>query len=279
MDLRGSELIVRLIKLFAAVVVLVAFASCTDSPVTFWGDLDPPYGGWLWVVETDYGELKKVRPSDGEIIESYVTPFDSNRSYEAAAGDGRVWVGGFDYFYEYDDYYDCIWELGHSSYSYYYSVHSGALTYDGENLWVAGQEYDYPSKTFIRFYRVDPNTHEYEMAFEIEGDYDNREYPHGLAWDSGYIWCLIGGGEFQTREICRINPTDGEILHTIRAPSEDPRGLTWDGEALWVNDIYTNMVYRVSPKTGDVLGYIYLDPGDRQPPARFNGLAFEFPSE
>jgi len=93
--LQNSELIVRLIKLFVAVAVLVAFASCTDSPITFWGDLDPPYGGWLWVVETDYGELKKVRPSDGEVIESYVTPFDSNCSYEAAAGDSRVWVGGF----------------------------------------------------------------------------------------------------------------------------------------------------------------------------------------
>ncbi len=72
--------------------------------------------------------------------------------------------------------------------------------------------------------------------------------------------------------IRKIDPETGNVLHTIPNPCEGATGLTWDGEALWVNDGKNAVVYRVSPDNGAVLGYFAYDFA----PSPW-GLAFEFP--
>ena len=52
---------------------------------------------------------------------------------------------------------------------------------------------------------------------------------------------------------------DGTVLMTIKAPGEQPFGLTYDGESLWVSDRKDRKIYRINPESGQVLFSIAFD--------------------
>jgi hypothetical protein len=198
------------------------------------------------------------------------TPFTRGYNFDAATGDGRVWVGGALYD-EYDGTYDySIWEVGTSWDDRIRHVVAYGLTYDGEYLWAP--KYHYP-EDYYEILRINPDTHESELAFNF---YDDVGFK-GFAWDGDYLWALVVLR--YDYEIWKLDPENGTKLHSIKAPTDAARGLTWDGEALWVNDTKTSRLYRVDPKDGSVFGYVQVDPPGRLPPPAPYGLAFEFPSE
>ncbi len=51
-----------------------------------------------------------------------------------------------------------------------------------------------------------------------------------------------------------LSPADtGDVVHTIPTPGPNCQGLTWDGNYLWVSDISTHTIYKVSPIDGAVV--------------------------
>jgi len=62
------------------------------------------------------------------------------------------------------------------------------------------------------------------------------------------------------REI--LAPLDtGDVIHTIPTPGPSGQGLTWDGNYLWVSDIDTDKIYKLSPEDGTILNS-FSSPGD-----------------
>jgi hypothetical protein len=248
----------KTLKIVTLFLIAAAFTACDNDPIS---DLMPPFGGYIWRItnsESTGGRLLKISLPGGEGVEGYPTPFDPGRNFDAAAGDGRVWVAG-----SRDDEYmqgTFIWELGGTYIDTYGCV---AITWDGEYLW---------STASSEFYRTNPDTGEYELMFTLE-DYDT--YCDGLAWDGTYIWAVYSPEEV----IIQIDRNEGEVLKRIPSPAEASRGLTWDGGALWVNDLKSDRIYRVNPDDGSALGYLEMSPPGRLPPPAPYGLAFEFPSE
>jgi len=62
------------------------------------------------------------------------------------------------------------------------------------------------------------------------------------------------GAKGSTTQTVTVAQTEGVIL-TLNAPAAEPRGLTWDGQNLWVSDITDDQekLYKISATTGAVL--------------------------
>lgn len=56
-----------------------------------------------------------------------------------------------------------------------------------------------------------------------------------------------------------MTATDGTILKSIPSPGPNPQGLAYDGENLWVADRDDRKIFKVDPKTGNVLFSISFD--------------------
>lgn len=272
----------KVLKPLVLLTVLLVITACDDDWIM---DLEPPYGGYIWWVANGWngnGSVEKLNPENFSWEEGrYPTPFPGGdyefpcgHNYDAAAGDGRVWVAGDIYNSQDQLYYRCIWELGTPSYETFAPGTEG-LTYDGELLWVL----------IGNFYTVDPDTH--EVVLRHEYDWDPNLHVTGLAWDGKYLWALTTNEEWwygpwldddlEKNTLTQYDPETGEKLYSMECPIKNARGLTWDGEALWVNDTKANRLYRISPKDGNILGYVQMEPeGGKSYPW---GLAFEFPSE
>jgi hypothetical protein len=274
----------KVLKPLTLLTVLLVFTACDDDWIM---DLEPPYGGYIWRVTNGcggVGGITKYNPVDGSRIEGYSTPFAGGEegypptyngygyNYDAAAGDGRVWVGGAIIYDELP--YPHIWEVGGELFPAY----SSGLAYDGEYLWAPDGFWDGPvlHKYFIR---INPDTYEEEIMFEYNAEF----MLGGLAWDGTCLWALFapgwGGGTEGDKVFVQFDPETGDVLHRAPCSIEVPLGLTWDGEALWVNDAKSDRLYRVSPDDGSILGYHEMSPPGRLPPPCPYGLAFEFPSE
>lgn len=118
---------IRLIILF---VVIFAFIACDDDWLM---DLEPPYGGYIWRVSNGTsGYVGKLNPVEATWIEGYGTPFGSGYNYDAAAGDGRVWVAGLMYIDDSPGLY--IWEVNGDT----FRAPAHGLTWDGEYLFWGG---------------------------------------------------------------------------------------------------------------------------------------------
>ncbi len=61
----------------------------------------------------------------------------------------------------------------------------------------------------------------------------------------------------------------GDILEVVKSPGPCPTGLAFDGQNLWLADIYTDKIYKINPESGKVLK-IFDSPG-HQP----EGLAWD----
>jgi len=71
-------------------------------------------------------------------------------------------------------------------------------------------------------------------------------HPNGLDWYENTLWVDCSGSVF------RINPENGDILYSVKAPSH--AGVTHDGEHLWVLDFSPPAIYKINSETGDTLG-------------------------
>lgn len=273
----------KLIKLGILSAVLMSFVACDDG----FPDLVPPYGGYLWFAYRNQQTIWKFNPSPWEVVSSYRTPFAEGYVFDMAAGDGRAWVAGAVWDDEFQMHSPAIWEVGTASDDYFGSRGGRGLTYDGNYLW----ETSYDIYGNSEFYFINPDTHERELAFTYT--YPDM-YVHGTAWDGECLWAVFSSQEDLswpppypasqndrafTAEFVRINPTTGEKIRSVPFYEGLPSGLTWDGEAFWVNELKSNRLYRISPDDGTVLGYHQKDPPDRLPKPYPYGLAWEFPSE
>ncbi len=69
-----------------------------------------------------------------------------------------------------------------------------------------------------------------------------------MAFDGKYLWVVCSDGD----KICQID-WSGNVLTEISSPQQNPRGLTWDGQALWLSvDWGKDGIYRLDT-TGKVL--------------------------
>ena len=62
--------------------------------------------------------------------------------------------------------------------------------------------------------------------------------------------------------IFKLDPEDGTILKTLRAPSKSPKGLTWDGEYLWCVDDQSKKVIQFSTEDGTTIRSFPSPAGD-----------------
>ncbi len=71
----------------------------------------------------------------------------------------------------------------------------------------------------VEIYQVEPETG--KILHTIPSP-DTR--PHGIAWDSGYLWCV----ESNDRAIYKMDPKDGKLLAKIQLSDNDPEphGMT-----------------------------------------------------
>lgn len=80
-------------------------------------------------------------------------------------------------------------------------------------------------------------------------------------------------------KLIELNPNDGSVIKKLSIPTDDPglqepRGLAWDGEAFWVNDLKSSRMYRLDGKDGHILGYIEMQEDGQLPRDEPYGLAF-----
>jgi hypothetical protein len=272
----------KVLKPLILLTVLLVFTACDDDWTM---DLEPPYGGYIWWVANGWngnGSIEKLNPENFSWEEGrYTTPFPGGspeypcgHNYDAAAGDGKVWVGGEIYDSGDQSYYFRIWEVGTPGYEAFAAPRATGLAYDGESLWIL---------TGPSLYTVNPDTHAYDLIYKY--DWDPNQHVTGLAWDGKYLWALTTNEEWwygpwldddlEKNTLTRYDPETGEILYSMECPVKNARGLTWDGEALWINDTKTNRLYRVSPRDGNILGYVQMESEDSK--SYPWGLAWEFP--
>jgi len=58
-----------------------------------------------------------------------------------------------------------------------------------------------------------------------------------------------------------------DLVIDVSAQIEDPEGMTWDGQYLWVvDDTSTEMAYQIDPDTGDIINYFTINPAGVENP-------------
>lgn len=77
----------------------------------------------------------------------------------------------------------------------------------------------------------------------------------GLAWDGQHVWLSTNpfGG---TSMIHQMDPATGQLLASFPAPSDDPAGLTFDGQNLWMVDPFEIKLYQINRTTQSVVRQI-----------------------
>jgi sugar lactone lactonase YvrE len=120
------------------------------------------------------------------------------------------------------------------------------LTWDGQHLWVSDFQTD-------RIYEL--NTEGKVLRSIASPAY----YPMGLAFDGKYLWnsdskgLIPQGDEYHRGKIYKIDPSNGNILQTLEAPTPSPAGLTWDGRYLWCVDNLHRRLIQFDPEDGTTL--------------------------
>ncbi|MEN3046361.1 MAG: C25 family cysteine peptidase [Candidatus Hydrothermales bacterium] len=114
------------------------------------------------------------------------------------------------------------------------------IAYDGTGLWIA----DYYSNYL---YKVDPNNGSYIASIPAPGGTN----VYDISFDSltQTLWVNNRG----TDRIYRIN-MNGQIIQDFPSPAQDAAGLSFDGQYLWISEYSTNIIYKVNPLNGSIVG-------------------------
>ncbi|MBU2690898.1 MAG: hypothetical protein KJ970_08215 [Candidatus Eisenbacteria bacterium] len=80
-------------------------------------------------------------------------------------------------------------------------------------------------------------------------------HPADLAWDGEALWVA----DWESGNLIRINPENGDIITIIPAPCYRPRGLTWAEQKLYIVDDVEGMIHIFDPASGITVGS-YMTP-------------------
>jgi hypothetical protein len=192
----------------------------------------------LWVGDDRYGDLYKVDPADGTVLDTIPGAPESNHGL---TWDGEyLWVSGdyhTDYIYQIDTLgvkIDSMLNVG--------GDYSGGLTWQGDRyLWVSRY---YPN-TQPNLFKVDTTT-----GVAVDTIPSQGLQPQGLAWDGEYLWNVMDDNDDDPEKVWKLDPATGDTLMWFwvpGAPQSDarPRGLTWDGGYLWL--VANSNLYQIDP--------------------------------
>lgn len=113
------------------------------------------------------------------------------------------------------------------------------ITRDGETLWVS-------CYSWHKLFRIDPTTFSIIDTIPSPGD-----YPMGLAWDGEYLWNADCDGMGNGGTIYKLNPESGDIIDSFDYQS-DLRGMTYDGDSIWVSGGLGRVLYKLNPSNGNI---------------------------
>lgn len=241
------------LKIGIVLVIVSLFTSCDDGIVM---DIVPDQTGYLWLavnfVEEPveyppppvYGVVGKYDLSKQMWAGLYDTPFNRGRNFDVACGNGRLWLYGAYWDYGDEDYDYKIWEVGTDPNEAFWGG-GGGLAYDGSRLWYSHGN---------TFRTIEPDTHVIEDIFVYTNPRGGSVT--GLTWADGMLWAVYNeySGDNPNSEFMQFDPETGEVLDSFGCIAKEPRGLAWDGEALWTSDYDSQCLYRIDPKTRKVLG-------------------------
>ncbi|MDI6786307.1 MAG: hypothetical protein QMD92_06310 [bacterium] len=91
-------------------------------------------------------------------------------------------------------------------------------------------------------------------------------HPNDITWDGEYLWVIAKS------YIYKINSKDGTQISEFRINILDGSGLTWDGKYLWCSDCFVEKLYKIDPKSEQVVDMYYTpDPGYNHYGMTFDG--------
>jgi glutamine cyclotransferase len=160
-------------------------------------------------------------------------------------------------------------------------THVHGLTFDGKHVWFASGDklnaLDPASGTTVRAIEVPAHAgtaFDGEHLFQIAEDRIQKVDPKsgrvlstiptpgggvsGLAWAEGSLWI----GQYRDKKIHQLDPQTGAILRTIES-KRFVTGVTWVDDELWHGNWEGDEsgLFRVDPRTGEVLTQLDLPPG------------------
>jgi streptogramin lyase len=124
------------------------------------------------------------------------------------------------------------------------AIHSSGITIDPTgNIWVAST-FTYELICF------DPNTGS-ELLAHPTPPYDRSGGAHGTEWRDGKLWFNVP----KTGRIFAMDPTNGQIVHSIPCHGDRAHGIAWDPRdaSLWSVDTNRRVIYKLNPLTGQIL--------------------------
>ena len=192
-------------------------------------------GDSLLVSHSAGGGILTYVTQDGDLLES----IDPSAHHEFTAPSDLAWLGP-EGFWVNDSATDEDWFIapdgtlidwrprpeGVSDYRISY-------TWDGAQLWGAGQDSDVESTVFSL-----------DEAGVVVTSFESGVDLHGIVWDGEWLW----GITFASRELVRMSPDGTDITRvSVDGLPGNPRGLGWDGERFWttINTGFTDYVVEV----------------------------------
>ena len=127
------------------------------------------------------------------------------------------------------------------------ALHSSGITVDpGGNIWIAST-FTYE---LICFERESGK----ELVAYPTPPYDRSGGAHGTEWRDGKLWFSVP----ITGRIFTMDPSSGQILHSIPCHGDRAHGVAWDPHdaALWSVDTNRRVIYKLNPFTGEILGAV-----------------------
>ncbi len=133
---------------------------------------------------------------------------------------------------------------------------SSGLTWDGTYAWIA-------STYNCLLLKVDPETGKTVQEFDTPGagvvpwgkPGQPRTGAHGLEWRDGTLWVATP----PSGTIYQVNPADGSVIRSFKAPGFRPHGLAWQGDDLWCVETNERAFYRYHIAGGEIVEKLNVD--------------------
>ena len=135
-------------------------------------------------------------------------------------------------------------------------IRGGAMTYDGDNIWLVGEQSG-------KLFKIDING---DVLNEFNLPSKNHSDPNGfgIAWDGNYLW----HSQYDPVKIYKIDPINGELLDSI-SPQDTILGIEWINDELygivWSEDFNNSKFVLIDTATGqltDTINWVITDPLD-----------------